>query len=96
MKCGETKMILTVSIPLDVTDFLKDLPLEYHSQAAIEYAFDLIANRVECDILSKQLDLMADIAIDANVKDAMMESYNIDLHMIRSAMPSIKYKLEQK
>jgi len=89
-------MVLTVSIPLDVTDFLKDLPLEYHKQAAIEYAFDLIAKRVECDILLKQLDLMANTAIDANVKDAMMEAYNTDLHMIRNAMPSIEYKLEQK
>lgn len=90
------KTVLTVSIPLDMTDFLKDLPLEYHSQAAIEYAFDLIANRVECDILSKQLNLIASTAIDASVKDAMMESYNIDLHMIRSAMPAIEYKIEQK
>jgi hypothetical protein len=89
-------MVLTVSIPLDVTDILKDLPLEYHKQAAIEHAFDFIAKRVECDILLKQLNLMANTAIDATIKVAMMEAYSIDLHMIRNAMPAIEYKLEQK
>ena len=88
--------VLTVTIPLDVSDILTRYPTEYHEQAAVEYASDLIVQRVEQDILMKQLTTLASVNLPDTVKDGMMASYNAALLMIRNAMPDIEYKLEEK
>lgn len=87
-------MVLTVTIPLDMTDLLRDTPEEFQEQAAIQYASDLIVRKVEQDILIKQLTTLASVDLPDKLKDAVMKTYNAELLTIRNAIPDIEYKLE--
>ena len=87
------KTIVTVSIPLDLSDIVGDVD---DDAVAVQYAFDLTIQRIQNSLLERKLETHADISIDSVVKDAAIAAYDRDIDIIKHASLYTTYNVERE
>ena len=90
------KTIVTVSIPLDLSDIVGDVDDDEAVGQAVHYAFELTVERIRNSLLERKLETHADISIDSVVKDAAIAAYDRDIDIIKHASLHTTYNVERE
>ena len=90
------KTIVTVSIPLDLSDIVGDVDDDAAVGQAVHYAYELTVERIHNSLLESKLETHADISIDSVVKDATIAAYNRDIKIIEHAKLYTTYNVERE